>query len=351
MLNNLDMSKKFETLGLEEEENILESSYIYGKVLNQTIEAAESEADKNNLDKNSLETLENLKTLKEILENPKLNEKIKEKNDDLKIRLPGINFKNLRIDPELEDYEIADIRQKETRIIADLEKQKLETRLLMLKRKLSADLLEISKTLIGDKIFREDAVIARSSEYDDYFHGVDELVIDVKHKEVIGAIDDTTNFQSLVTRDRGDFEKSLELLKKQGINPTLFAQEYFEYKITEDGKKIQISKIGNAFISALLGSKLDYGIGFEDEVPKIKKTTVPVFLISLEARDIEELARSLINDDDLVVSRKSNKIKKFLGNQFKIFLNTKLFRLLVKDGDAPEDLRRKIEVFQSKLDF
>jgi len=56
------------------------------------------------------------------------------------------------------------------------------------------DLLEVAKTLAINRLwFGRRLVVVRTSKFDDYVNGVDELVLDTKTREPVALVDDTTN--------------------------------------------------------------------------------------------------------------------------------------------------------------
>lgn len=58
------------------------------------------------------------------------------------------------------------------------------------KEKDPANLTEAAITLLFDKIFHQDFIIVRASDYDDYENGADQLIIDKKTGAVICGVDD-----------------------------------------------------------------------------------------------------------------------------------------------------------------
>ncbi len=89
---------------------------------------------------------------------------------------------------EFEDVFSLEEIKKDQKRVESLEKKFSEKNI--------GELLEVIKTLTFNQLwFSNDLISLRTSKFDDYCNGVDEVVIDIKTNEVLAAIDETTNPQ------------------------------------------------------------------------------------------------------------------------------------------------------------
>ena len=118
------------------------------------------------------------------------------------------------------------------------------------------ELLEAVKTLVFNKFWFDGRLVAiRTSKFDDYVNGVDQLILDRETFQPLAAVDTTLDWKS---------------------------------KLPKIINKIQ------------KGSSVKYGVGFsKDGVEKMNYTGLPIFIISLNGDEVLELAHE-IEDGELV---------------------------------------------------
>ncbi|MDD5606332.1 MAG: hypothetical protein PHN37_00470 [Candidatus Pacebacteria bacterium] len=122
------------------------------------------------------------------------------------------------------------------------------------------ELLEVIKTLTFNKFwFNHNLVSLRTSKFDDYCNGVDEIIFDLKTKQPLAAVDKTTN-----------------PLKK-------------------------IEKIKEKIIQ---GSRIKYGFILKENIEKQSLKDLPTFIISLTPEELIDLAEDLLSQKDLNKSEK-----------------------------------------------
>lgn len=168
-------------------------------------------------------------------------------------RLRNLGFSveaDCRVNPaEFEDL----VGEKE--VVADAQKvQRLESK--WQKEPSSGELLEMVKTLGINKLWFDRRLISvRTSKYDDYVNGVDNLIFDTLTGEPIAAIDDTT-----------------DVLKK-------------------DERQV-LDKISGA-------AQVKYGIEYSKEgIEKRSYSKLPVFVISSNPENLTRLAEDVINNKE-----------------------------------------------------
>lgn len=115
------------------------------------------------------------------------------------------------------------------------------------------ELLEVSKTFAMNRQLKDRGVtVLRTAEYDDYKNGVDELIIDSQTRQVVAAVDASTDAKQA-------FQKTVEDLQKYGGKPAC------------------------------------YGVGLskEDKLEKVNYPSLPVFVISLKPKELYRWAEAL----------------------------------------------------------
>lgn len=166
---------------------------------------------------------------------------------------------------------------------------------------------EMIITALLHKILKERFLVVRSSVFDDYKHGMDNLILDKETGAVICAFDEV--LENLGDKERGA-SKKIEKIKKAAIKG---------------------------------GNEAKYGISFRGEtLTRSHLRNIPVFYLTLESKDLIELTDLLYNN------------KESLGDA-----ETKLFSHLVSSIkeqkemleklNLPPVMKRRLEGFEASL--
>lgn len=152
-----------------------------------------------------------------------------------------------------------------------------------------ANLTEICLTLLFDKILKQDFVIVRVSDFDDYIHGADMLIIDKNTGAVICGIDDVLGH------------------------------------LGDDGgrkKKITIESIMKSG-----GAEIKYGATIKDhQLIRQSLSNIPLFYFSISKIELSDLLESLTNNQPaLSISEKEvfSKLVNSLNQQAEEFAQNK----------------------------
>jgi hypothetical protein len=115
------------------------------------------------------------------------------------------------------------------------------------------ELLEVVKTLAFNQLwFKGKLVAVRTTKYDDYKNGIDEIVFDLETRKPLAVVDTTTNWKTKV--EQFDFMKKIEH-----------------------------------------GGTVKYGVGIGGEgVEKTAYDTLPIFVVSLNPEEVARLAGEII---------------------------------------------------------
>ena len=157
----------------------------------------------------------------------------------------------------------------------------------------SGEILEAVKTLaFNQEWFGGRLVAVRTTKYDDYFNGVDQLILDTETQEVIAAVDTTTN-------------------------PRKKAQELYR----------KISTGGN----------VRYGVGLNKENKVEKRSysgsqTLPIFIISIDKLSLDNLSNDFSD-------QKFSESSKQLGNKKILPSLREQSKIFSKDSKVVESLR------------
>jgi len=127
--------------------------------------------------------------------------------------------------------------------------------------------MEMAVTALLSEMLPEDFLIVRTAAYDDYKNGVDNLILDRKTGEVVGAFDEV--------HEGGDGRRTEE-------------------------KKLKIQNIARKG-----GARIRYGLRLaEGKLTRASLEGVPVFYLGLESSELLELVQGLAEND----SKKKEKI-------------------------------------------
>ncbi len=126
----------------------------------------------------------------------------------------------------------------------------------------SSNQAEMAITALLHKMLKERFLVVRASIFDDYKHGMDNLILDRETGAVICAFDEVIRNES----DAGKTPVKLEKIKKAALKG---------------------------------GNEAKYGIALEgDELVRSRLRNVPVFYLSLESRDLNALTNDLSGNFD-----------------------------------------------------
>lgn len=145
--------------------------------------------EKHVLQKENLESLENLHS--------KLLELLRQKSQEYQRQFPFIDssfrinleylYKNRLFDPKIISQDLQIISEQEEKFIS--QQKSLEERINTLK----GGIIEIVKTIFQEIFFSNKFIIFRSSKFDDYFNGIDQILFSEDTLTPVAAIDITTN--------------------------------------------------------------------------------------------------------------------------------------------------------------
>jgi len=157
--------------------------------------------------------------------------------------------------------------------------EKIESKFSKEENKNIGELLEGVKTVSFNKLWSNNRLVSlRTSKFDDYFNGIDEVIFGTETHQPLAAIDTTTN-------------------------------------IKEKTEKV-IDKIKN-------GSQIKYGFYIKDGIKRGSLNDLPTFIISLKPEELLQFAGNLVQNDGLKDSLDENnlKVKKQIFTSLKIQSN------------------------------
>jgi hypothetical protein len=165
--------------------------------------------------------------------------------------------------------------------------------------------MEMAVTALLSQMLGEDFIVVRTAAYDDYFNGVDNLIVNRVTKEVVGAFDE--------------------------VHGSARAEEKKE-------KILRIAEKG--------GAQIRYGLGFKRKTIKREKLeNIPVFYLGLEEEELAELVDGLEKND---MAKKDKIFRKLLASlqeqQQELKAKAKEIKLIVKlksFGEALAEIEKK----------
>ncbi|MFA5997019.1 MAG: hypothetical protein WC791_00865 [Candidatus Paceibacterota bacterium] len=166
---------------------------------------------------------------------------------------------------------------------------------------------EMAITALLHKILKDRFIVVRASTFDDYMHGMDNLILDRETGAVICAFDE-------VLRNEGD----------------------------EPGPSKKLDKIKNHARNG--GRKAKYGIALEDgELVRSPLENVPVFFLELKSNDLNELANDLLENYD-------NEPTKFEQALFTHLVSSiKEQKGILEKLPLPQVMKNKLKAFEESL--
>jgi len=176
------------------------------------------------------------------------------------------------------------------------------------KEKSKSNQAEMAITALLHKVLKERFLVVRASTFDDYKHGMDNLILDKETGAVICAFDE-------VIENEGDRER---------------------------GAVKKIEKIKRIAVKG--GTEAKYGIALSDGVLVRSHTrNIPVFYLTLESKDLAELSESLFAHSD----------GKINGIEEKLFAHLvaslKEQRAMLEKLGLSSVMKRKISEFEQSI--
>lgn len=170
------------------------------------------------------------------------------------------------------------------------------------KLKTLGEKFEMLKTIILNEVLPENFICVRTSLFDDYFHGVDNLILEKEERgDLVCVMDVTTEFS------QEKVEKIKKILKKGG-------------------------------------AKIDYGIGKEKEGLVLKKQKhLPLFIFFCKKEEIEEAILDLFSPESSLSEEEKRKVYLDFKNKFLESLSKQIESF--KEFPLPSQLERKIQSF------
>jgi hypothetical protein len=166
--------------------------------------------------------------------------------------------------------------------------------------------LEKASTILFYKILKDDYIVARSSTYDDYKNGIDNILVNKKTGEVICAFDEVHG-----KTKNGEEKRKME-------------------------KTLKSAKNG--------GTEIDYGITYKNgKVVKEKINNVPIFYLSIENEGFMELINNISDIDQPI-----NNVELKFYNEFIDSLKEQA--IFLEQQDIPNKIKNKIVSFKKSLE-
>lgn len=166
---------------------------------------------------------------------------------------------------------------------------------------------EMVITALMHKVLKERFIIVRSSIFDDYKHGMDNLILDKETGAVICAFDEVLENQS----DKQRAPVKIEKIKKKTLSG---------------------------------GTEAKYGISLkEGNITRDRVRNIPVFYLTLESKDLNELTNDLFYNHNGDLTFAEERLFSHLVNSIKE--QKKMLETL----NLPQVMKRKLESFEKSL--
>lgn len=166
---------------------------------------------------------------------------------------------------------------------------------------------EMVITALMHKILKERFLIVRASIFDDYKNGIDNLILDKETGAVICAFDEVLENQS----DKERAPVKIEKIKKKALSG---------------------------------GTEAKYGISLkEGKITRDRVRNIPVFYLTLESKDLNELTNDLFYNHNGEVTSIEERLFSHLVNSIKE--QKKMLETL----NLPLVMKKKLEGFESSL--
>lgn len=167
---------------------------------------------------------------------------------------------------------------------------------------------EMIITALLHKILKERFLVVRSSVFDDYKYGIDNLILDKETGAVICAFDE-------VLENEGDSER---------------------------GASKKIEKIKKSAIRG--GTEAKYGISLKEKtLTRGHLRNIPVFYLTLESKDLIELTEHLFNNHEEAATEAEERLFSHLVHSIKEQ------KKMLEQLNLPAVMKRRLESFESSL--
>ena len=175
---------------------------------------------------------------------------------------------------------------------------------------------EIVITALLHKVLKERFLVVRSATFDDYKHGVDNLILDKQTGAIICAFDEV--IENIGDKERGA-SKKIEKIKKTAMKG---------------------------------GTEAKYGVALKGKMlTRARARNIPVFYLALESKDLAELADSLYKNNDTIAEteeRLFNHLVKSIKEQKEMLEGLNLPPVIKGNLKGFEDSLRVLEGFTLK---
>lgn len=166
---------------------------------------------------------------------------------------------------------------------------------------------EMAITALMHKVLKERFLVVRASTFDDYKHGMDNLILDRETGAVICAFDE-------VIRNESDVQKApvkLEKIKKSALKG---------------------------------GTEAKYGIALKDDtLVRNRLRNVPVFYLSLESKDLNALVNDLYENFD----KETTNLEQTLFTH--LVASIKEQKGILESLPLPQVMKNKLKAFEDSL--
>lgn len=170
--------------------------------------------------------------------------------------------------------------------------------------------LEKAILCVLHKFLNSEFIIARASKYDDYFNGIDTVIVDAKTKRVVGAFDEVRGTNSLLGNTK-KLEKVFNKAQKGG------AHLKYGINFENDSKESQEPQLNRS-------AKFN---GVEQKIIRKEMHHVPLFMIALSKQDLSDLLAGMNGGAEgrpaEIETKIFNQILDSFENQIKIFKDPK----------------------------
>ena len=166
---------------------------------------------------------------------------------------------------------------------------------------------EMAITALLHKMLKERFLVVRASTFDDYMHGMDNLILDRETGAVICAFDEVLRNES----DEPGVSKKLEKIKNHALKG---------------------------------GRKAKYGITLEDDkLVRSPLQNVPVFYLELKSTDLDKLANDLLDNFD----GDATKLEQSLFTH--LVTSIKEQKGILENLPLPQVMKNKLAAFEESL--
>lgn len=170
-----------------------------------------------------------------------------------------------------------------------------------------ANQAEMVITALLHKVLKEKFLVVRSAMFDDYKHGIDNLILDKETGAVICAFDEV--IENVGDRERGA-SKKIEKIKKIAVKG---------------------------------GTEAKYGIALRGEaLTRAHPRNIPVFYLTLEGKDLIELTDLLSREGDTLTEAEQRLYAHLVGS-------IKEQKEMLEKLNLPAVMKRSLQGFESSL--